>query len=1212
MGTGILPRKAANPSGHMQLHLLGGFDLRQDEYTLTNGLHRKAQALLAVLVMECGRPHAREQLANLLWPGLPADRSRNNLRQGLHQIRNVLGPHAERLLHTSRDAAQMRNDEGLWVDTQALRQALQPCTACLDGHDGAPPCGHTRQRMEAALALYHGDFLADLALDDSSEFERWRQEQSESLLALALTLAEKLCLAHAQMHNWHDAEGYARRAIALSPWNENLHCAYMQLLARTGRYTEALSWYQRLRKDLAEEFGVEPLPATRSVMNKLTEQASATGAGPAPIRPAWRQATVLCCHIDMPDARAEEALESLALARMNAAECLRRHGGHVTSGHDSYMIAYFGYPHACRDAGEQAGLAALCLREDLAVGFHLRTGLCTAPIISGNIPGVPDLDGTASRNAMILCRQSRLGEILVDRSSHTLLHEKFTLHALPGHTGDDSQPVTYVLETRMAQAHDTDPPSIILIHNPPLLERDHELARMREAWQAACEGTPQTLLIRGHAGMGKSRLLQTACAQAMAQHATVRRLHCRAQHRLAPLFPFVVLLESICGFTEGESSRQRRNRLMAYLEAHHPGLCQGSIDMLEALLPTIQDDQTSCPAQIQRQQTLDAARLLIGGLASTAPLLLTVEELQWADDFTLETLETIAHDVKDACVLLLMSAQNGNTPSWLAEDQILDLAPLSAQAERALVSHTAPGLSGAIVDSILARADGVPLFARELALAAARQQGAQAPQAPSLQFLMLTRIDSVPHGLRTLQLAATIGVDVPHHLLASASDLDEETLAQHLSELARAQLLARHPHDSDAWQFQHHLIQEVAYGSQIASDREDAHLRVAQALCEHFPARAHQRPVEVAQHFEASGSILSAIGWWRTAGIQALRLSATDEAIAHLGKALRLVELLQANPARKALELSLLLPLGKAFLAQYGYGAPQAIIVHERAWALCDEDTPLTRRFEATLGQWFISNSRPGSNFRDTETLARQLLELAQAAQLPAMLAHAWAAQTHIALWRNQPGKAIECAHACLARTTQTLDPEIIFDIVHPHINSLGHEAWAWATLGKPERAAQAARRCLELAQTLSNPHNECLAFTFATMLAVFEGNDDEVEALAMALGQCVLRHDQALWRGIHHMFNGWLDARAGKRAGAEALERAIRQLRNSIPSASCMGYFLMAQAWDALERPDRLARTIQSGIAAADSVSEGFFRARLAAMAERHAIPISPDPSAG
>jgi DNA-binding SARP family transcriptional activator len=232
----------------LHLTFLGGFEARQVAGPVVVLARRKAQALLAYLVVEPGEAHLRDKLAALLWGDSSDQRARQSLRQTLLALRQALPQTDPELLRIDADTVAV-DRRAVQVDALDLGQLVV---------EGTP------EALAQAAALYAGDFLEGLSVQEP-RFEEWLIRERERLRELALEALAKL-LAH-QIETAADQEGIrtAGRLLTLDPLQEPVHRALMRLYARHGRRGAALRQYQICVAALRRELGVAPETATRQL-----------------------------------------------------------------------------------------------------------------------------------------------------------------------------------------------------------------------------------------------------------------------------------------------------------------------------------------------------------------------------------------------------------------------------------------------------------------------------------------------------------------------------------------------------------------------------------------------------------------------------------------------------------------------------------------------------------------------------------------------------------------------------------------------------------------------------------------------------------------------------------------------------------------------------------------------------------------------------------
>ena len=245
----------------LSLTLLGGFQARLEPGGAVSLPTRKAQALLAYLALPLGQAHPRSKLAALLWGGIREESARKSLRQALFEIRKALA--------TTEPSSLVVTGDTIALD----RRPVAVDAAQFEGLLGDP----TPDALERASALYQGDLLAGLAIDEAP-FEEWLLGERERLRELAL---EGLARLLAQQRKGGTAEAAvqtALRLLALDPLQEAVHRTLMRLYAELGRRGTALRQYQQCVSILGRQLGVEPEPESKALYQEILRQRSSRGA----------------------------------------------------------------------------------------------------------------------------------------------------------------------------------------------------------------------------------------------------------------------------------------------------------------------------------------------------------------------------------------------------------------------------------------------------------------------------------------------------------------------------------------------------------------------------------------------------------------------------------------------------------------------------------------------------------------------------------------------------------------------------------------------------------------------------------------------------------------------------------------------------------------------------------------------------------------------
>ncbi len=239
--------------------LLGSGQIHLGAAPLTQLSLAKAQALLFYLAVT-GRPAARGEMTELLWGELAPDDARRNLRVALTKLRQAVGGH----LHITRTSVAFNKTAPYWLDVNEFIQQAQ-----MGAQPGATLPPQHVSALEAALALYQGEFLQGFGVANAPAFEEWAIVERERLHQIALQSGETLVDHYLATQSYTAGIDLSRRLLTWAPWQETLHRKLMMQLAATGQRGAALQQYESCRRILSEELGVEPEPATAALYEQL-------------------------------------------------------------------------------------------------------------------------------------------------------------------------------------------------------------------------------------------------------------------------------------------------------------------------------------------------------------------------------------------------------------------------------------------------------------------------------------------------------------------------------------------------------------------------------------------------------------------------------------------------------------------------------------------------------------------------------------------------------------------------------------------------------------------------------------------------------------------------------------------------------------------------------------------------------------------------------
>ena len=900
-----------------------------------------------------------------------------------------------------------------------------------------------------------------------------------------------------------------------------------------------------------------------------------------------RRLTVLCCDLlDFPTLAGhldpEDLREVVRAYRQACAEVMHRFDGSLAHSLGDGMLVYFGYPVAHEDDAQRAvwtglgileAMDALTLRlalppgERIAVQLGLHTGLAV----------VEDLDVGAHHESLALGETRHIAEwlqrlaapntLVISAATYQLIEGYFTCEALGEQTfRGQVQPLAVyrVLRASGAQSRFEVAAARGLT---PLVGRVPEVALLLERWAQVKDGLGQVVLLSGEAGIGKSRLVQVLTEQVAAEpRAWLAPCQCSPYHQHTALYPLIDLLERVVlRFDRAESPQQKVGKLEGCLVQYGLPLAE-AVPLLAALLalplPADYTPVTVSPEQ-HKQQTLHLLVTLLLRIAAQQPVLFVMEDLHWVDPSTLELLSLLVDQGPTARILALFTFRPDFHSPWTGRAHCTQLTVNRLPRQQAVevirqVAH-GKGLPPEVVEQIVAKTDGVPLFVEELTKMVL-ESGLLQEQAEryvlagplhqlaipaTLHDSLMARLDRLATVKTLAQLAATLGREFSYALLRAVAPWEEETLHRGLHQLVAAEFLYQRGVPPQAtYTFKHALIQDVAYQSLLRSTRQQYHQRIAQALEAQFPEVVATQPALVAQHYTAAGCAEQAVPYWLRAGQQASDRSAYLEAISHVTTGLALLKTLPETPAHTQQAVTLHLALGAALLVTKGHAAPEVEQVYTQAYALCQQAGETSQLVQVLLGLWRFYVSRP--QLHTAREFGETLLRLAQRTHDPALavIAHTALGATWLSLGALPAARShLEEGRACY---TPDQHRTLVFRMGQdPGVACRLYVAATLWLLGYPEQALARLHEALTLAHALSHPFSLACARCWATFVSQFRRDVSAVHEHAEAAVALATEQGFPIWAALGTTLRGWALTMQGQdEAGMTQVRQGIAALR--------------------------------------------------------------------
>ncbi len=846
-----------------------------------------------------------------------------------------------------------------------------------------------------------------------------------------------------------------------------------------------------------------------------------------------RQLTVMFCDLVGSTALSTilDPEELNGLIRSYRGACgavVSRYEGHVAQYLGDGILAYFGWPVAFEDAAERAVRSALEIIDAVkalpsARPLEVRIGLATGPVVVGE--DSPEGGGEAGlavgetpNLAARLLALANPGEIVIADVTRRLLGNAFSLTDLGGHALKGiEQPVQAwrLDEARRAEGRFKAAHAGTAI--APLVGREDEAGLLERCWEIARTGSGQVVQIGGQAGIGKSRLTQGLRERISDPH---KALHyqCSPFHLNSPLYPFIEELEESAGFAREDAPEQRFEKLEAALADLVPQV-EDALPLFAALLslPAGRYAPLQLSPQKQKEKTLEALVARVRTLAVRSPMIIVLEDIHWIDPTSQDLLEMLVPIVNSIPVLLVMTYRPEYEPPWNGVHlNTITLNRLSREQGAVLVESVTRGkaLPAEVLDEVLARTDGIPLFVEELTRSVLesgllRDEGDHyALQGPlsalaipvSLRDSLMARLDRLGKVKELAQIGACIGREFSFELLQPVSSLHTDVLEQELEKLVDAGLVSRNGMTPNSiYVFKHALVQDAAYESLLRSRRSELHSKIADVLENQFADRVINTPEWLAHHHTQAGHLTKAIPLWQRAGRLAVSRVALKEAVAHFTKGLGLIDQLAPSQDRDSLELTIREPLNAAWTGLRGWAAPE---VGENAMAILRLAESRGNQRNLALALWWVwTNTITQGRIGDSQLWADRLLAEGHVAtendlkcfgHLTAMVQYMLKGrvgesrqQADLALSLYDPGSADQWIQVT-GQDLRTFVEEYACQLI-------------WV-MGFPDQAAKLSNECVARARGEGHAFNLVSALTFSAYVFAYRREPDRLlERLAEA-----------------------------------------------------------------------------------------------------------------
>src|SRR5262245_18825453 len=899
------------------------------------------------------------------------------------------------------------------------------------------------------------------------------------------------------------------------------------------------------------------------------------------IKAERRNLTVLFCDIVGSSALSakldpEDLREILLAFQASCGDAISRYDGHIARYMGDGVLAYFGFPTAHEDDTERAVNAALQmvasipgLRFPSTPPLALRIGIATGLVVVGDLIGEDAsrefaLIGEAPNLAAFLQQSAKPNQILVSPQTRRLLGRSFEFadqgeHPVKGHeqpvriwSGLGSSAVRSRFDARRSS------------QLTPLVGREGELEKLLKHFDNAKRGEGQLVAISGEPGIGKSRLITAFRSRLDRESYGFLLLQCSSYHTSSPWYPVVRYLEDATGIGHGTASSLKLEKLEAWIGQFNVD-CESIAPALAALLSIPTGNryaQLALTPQQQKKRTFAALLELARAQTAQRVGILVCEDVHWMDPTTWELLEQLRQATRDRALLLVLTFRpEFNLPSTeLSRTASIVMGRLEPLQVASMVESMAGGhhLPGAVVEQIVTKADGVPLFVEEVTKVVLEGRAASeynlakglrwVPAIPdTLHDSLMARLDQLAPMKVIAQISATIGREFALDLLEAVAPYPEQEVRTAIDRLLVAGLIfQRSGIAGERYTFKHALVQDAAYASMLRDERRQLHIRIAEALCSKFVDLAERAPELVAHHYSRASEIRPAIEYWLKAGRQASTRTAFREAITHFQIALQLLGELPESLARDELELGLQQSLASAFIAAKGFGAEETTQAFNRALQLCEKLEGSTQIFAVLNGMAGVHLMR--GEFELSRGSAEDLLKRARRIE----------DTTARLMGHRVLGMSLFMIGELSAAQRELKDAIALYDpprhaplaLIFSHdfkATAQVYLALASVLVGDIEDGLSQGREALAHAERLRHPHSVCYVLSFLTAAYLAAGMSLVAHPLAERVIALSGEYGFPQWLCAGHQLRGWARTDMGEAAsGLDDVRASIRAMEST------------------------------------------------------------------
>jgi predicted ATPase/class 3 adenylate cyclase len=869
-------------------------------------------------------------------------------------------------------------------------------------------------------------------------------------------------------------------------------------------------------------------------------------------------------------------------------EIANRHGGHVEQFLGDGVLIYFGYPRANEDDAHCAircgleiinGIGGLKLPAKLGASkLRVRLGIHSGYTVvgtkrTGNNVEHPATAVTTLAERIQACTAA--DTLAITDATWRMVQPFFTAESLGRH---DLKNVGFVQLWRVIGPSGAATRFEGVGPLTPYVGREAEHRSLDWYWRAVEGRISRFVLLRGEAGIGKSRLVHEFRQGLSNADIDILEMRCTRDTQGSALWPVIDLIGRRLGLDRSLPSNERLARIETRMEEIRL-TAPDALPLLAELLSLRQYPDLPMSPQRRRARTLEILVKAVEALASQKKTILIVEDLHWADPSSVELLEILVSSAPQLPLLGLFTARPEFEPAWLPATggatpgaAVIEMSRLDPVAVETMARSIAHGknLPSEVLGEIVRLGYGVPLFIEEVTRTViesgvVKERGTSweltgplpvglVPD--SLRPALKARLDRLGEAKSTAVLAAAIGREVPYELIAAVSNRPEQVLRGQLKSIVDASLMTREGAGaSERYIFKHAMIRDAAYDSMRGATKEDAHGRIARELDSNkiFSGIKEEQPELIAHHFMQAGDDKEALKYWTLAAQRARTRTAMKEGRAFLEHAMDALSRLPRDGISLRQEMRLQSMMAPVIMTVEGWGSPLVRTACERARNIARDlinpdkpDLELSQTvYGATWGIW--SSHFVRGELADALRVANEARAMADDSGVPMIQMNSHHAKSYTHLYRGEFEDTLREADAGLGLFNLEQERALakMFELSSAVCLHATRATSLWM-LGRVEESKAERKRMLEIGRDLGHAPSRAAALAFDLYVGLTAGWGPVEIHQRIAIAEELLKlskdedfklwHAQAMaFRGAAAAFeNGALDCNSQMNEGVE------------------------------------------------------------------------------